>query len=76
MDCGFNVVRLVICKSPDRVIAYRAKIMEERKDLDYDIDQEDWSRLIGYGIEFGSEACMSTSNYVSKDFAERYKIVR
>ena len=38
MDCGFNVVRLVICKSPDRVIAYRAKIMEERKSIEYDID--------------------------------------
>lgn len=38
MDCGFNVVRLVICKNADRVIAYRAKIMEERKDIEYDID--------------------------------------
>jgi len=38
MDCGFNVVRLVICKSADRVIAYRAKIMEERKSIEYDID--------------------------------------
>ena len=38
MDCGFNAVRLVICKSPDRVIAYRAKIMEERKTIEYDID--------------------------------------
>ncbi len=38
MDCGFNVVRLVICMNPDRVIAYRAKVMEERKSLDYDID--------------------------------------
>lgn len=38
MDCGFNVVRLVICKSPDRVIAYRAKVMEDRKNLEYDID--------------------------------------
>lgn len=38
MDCGFNVVKLVICKSADRVIAYRAKVMEERKDLEYDID--------------------------------------
>ncbi len=37
-SCGFNVVRLVICKNPDRVIAYRAKIMEERKDIEYDID--------------------------------------
>ena len=38
-----------------------------------DLTYDDWSRLIGYGIEFGTEACMSTSNYVSKDFAERYK---
>ena len=38
MDCGFNVVKLVICKSPDRVIAYRAKVMEDRRDLEYDID--------------------------------------
>ena len=38
IDCGFNVVKLVICKNPQRVIAYRAKVMEERKSLDYDID--------------------------------------
>ena len=38
MDCGFNVVKLVICKSPDRVIAYRAKVMEERKNIEYHID--------------------------------------
>ena len=38
MDCGFNVVKLVICKSPERVIAYRAKVMEERASLEYDID--------------------------------------
>ncbi len=38
MDCDFNVVRLVICKDAQRVIAYRAKVMEERPDLEYDID--------------------------------------
>ena len=38
MDCGFKVVKLVICKSADRVIAYRAKVMEDRKSLEYDID--------------------------------------
>ena len=38
MDCGFNTVRLVICKSADRVIAYRAKVMKERRSLEYDID--------------------------------------
>ncbi len=39
MDCGFNVVKLVICKSADRVIDYRAKVMEDRKtSIPYDID--------------------------------------
>ncbi len=38
MDTGFNVVRLVICRDPERVIAYRAKVMEERAGLEYDID--------------------------------------
>lgn len=40
------------------------------------ISQDKWSRLTGYGIAFGTEACMSTSNYVSKEFADRYKIAR
>jgi fructokinase len=40
------------------------------------ITQDQWSRLIGYGIEFGSEACMSTSNYVSTEFANKYKTDR
>ena len=38
MDTGFNVVRLVICRDAERVIAYRAKVMEERAGLEYDID--------------------------------------
>lgn len=46
-----------------------------RETLD-SLTEDVWNRLIGYGVEFGTEACMSTSNYVSKDFAERYKIVR
>ena len=36
--CGFETVRLHICKSPSEVIDYRAHVMEERKKLDYDID--------------------------------------
>ena len=44
-----------------------------RNNLD-NMTQDEWSSLIGYGIEFGTEACMSTSNYVSKDFAQRYKV--
>lgn len=40
------------------------------------LTRQDWDRLVGYGIEFGTEVCMSTSNYVSTDFAKRYKIDR
>jgi len=47
----------------------------DRNSLD-NITHDEWSRLIGYGIEFGSEACMSTSNYVSTDFAKKYKTDR
>ncbi|MBP5691931.1 MAG: carbohydrate kinase [Bacteroidaceae bacterium] len=46
-----------------------------KKDLDH-ITPETWSRLIEYAIDFGTEACLSTSNYVSKEFAEKYKIFR
>ena len=46
-----------------------------RDNLDY-ITQDEWSRMIGYGIEFGTEVCMSTSNYVSAEFAKRFKIDR
>ncbi len=35
---GFNTVVLKICGDADQVIEYRAKVMEERKNLDYDID--------------------------------------
>lgn len=40
------------------------------------LTKDNWNRLIGYGIEFGTEACMSTENYVSKDFADKYKLTR
>ena len=46
-----------------------------RDNLD-NITQEEWSRMIEYGIEFGTEVCMSTSNYVSVEFAKRFKIDR
>ena len=46
-----------------------------RDNLD-NITQDEWSRMIGYGIEFGTEVCMSTSNYVSAEFAKRFKIDR
>lgn len=37
--CGFETVRLEICKNPSEVIKYREKIMEERKSsIPFDID--------------------------------------
>ena len=37
--CGFQTVRLEICKTPEDVIKYRERIMEERKaSIPYDID--------------------------------------
>lgn len=38
-----------------------------------DLTRDKWEKLVGYGIEFGTEACMSTENYVSRDFAQRLK---
>ena len=37
-NCGFNVVPLKICNSPQEVIEYRAEVMEKRRELEYDID--------------------------------------
>ncbi|MBP5251008.1 MAG: DNA ligase (NAD(+)) LigA, partial [Treponema sp.] len=42
LDClkknGFNAVSLFICRSAQEVIDYRARVMDERKNLPYDID--------------------------------------
>lgn len=37
-ESGFSTVRLEICRSPQEVIDYRASVMEERKNLEFDID--------------------------------------
>lgn len=37
-DNGFNSVPLKICNSAQEVIDYRSSVMEERKNLEYDID--------------------------------------
>ena len=37
-ECGFQTAHLEICKTLDDVVAYRSKVMENRKSLDYDID--------------------------------------
>lgn len=49
-----------------------------RHDLSRDdislLSQEMWDRLIGYGIDFGSNVCQSTDNYISMDFARKYRL--
>lgn len=37
-SCGFSVVPMRRCRSPEEVVEYRASVMETRKSLDYDID--------------------------------------
>lgn len=38
------------------------------------LSKETWDRLVGYGIDFGCEVCMSTENYISPEFASRYRL--
>lgn len=37
-ECGFDTVSIELCYSPEEVISYRAKVMEEREKLPFDID--------------------------------------
>ena len=37
------------------------------------LSRDKWEKLVGFGIEFATEACMSTENYVSREFAQRLK---
>ncbi|MDR0573459.1 MAG: carbohydrate kinase [Tannerella sp.] len=37
------------------------------------LTEEDWAKIIRYGIDFSSEVCCSYSNYISLEFAEKYK---
>lgn len=43
-----------------------------RDDLD-ELTEEDWDKVIYCGKDFSAEVCMSLSNSISKEFAEKYK---
>lgn len=43
-----------------------------RSDLD-DLREKDWDDIIACGLAFGSEACRSTANCVSPEFAESFR---
>jgi fructokinase len=34
---------------------------------------EDWSEIISYAVDFATEVCMSYENYISREFAEKYR---
>ncbi len=38
------------------------------------LTKEDWNKIIQCGIDFSSEVCCSYSNYISSEFAEKYKL--
>lgn len=35
--------------------------------------EEQWSKVVGMGVEFASNVCMSYENYISEDFAKKLK---
>lgn len=38
------------------------------------LDTEKWSGLIGFGIDFSSDVCQRTENYISRELAEKYRV--
>lgn len=43
-----------------------------RRDQLNQMDETEWDKIIGHGINFSSNVCMSLNNYISKDFAATY----
>ncbi|MCU0462705.1 MAG: carbohydrate kinase [Bacteroidales bacterium] len=37
------------------------------------IGEEQWSKIISSGVEFATEVCLSYENYISKEFATKFK---
>jgi len=44
-----------------------------RNELD-NMEKSQWDKLAGYAIDFGTEACLSTQNYISREFARKYAL--
>lgn len=50
-------------------------VRENVRNSDLDtLSHEKWENLATYGIDFGTETCLSTSNYISPEFAGKYKL--
>lgn len=37
--------------------------------------EEQWKKIVGAGVEFASEVCLSYENYISKEFAANFRLV-
>lgn len=44
-----------------------------RDDMERGLREEQWDRIIGYGMQFSAEVCGSLYNYISPAFGERLK---
>ncbi len=43
------------------------------RDLD-DLDEKNWKSIVTTAVEFATSVCMSYDNYISSEFAEKYKL--
>jgi fructokinase len=43
------------------------------KDLE-NLDEKTWETIVGTAVEFATHVCMSYDNYISEEFAEKYKL--
>jgi len=46
-----------------------------RKDVQQGLSEEQWDRVINYGLQFSANVCGSLDNYISKDFAKQMKTI-
>jgi fructokinase len=45
-----------------------------RRDIP-DLNRDDWERIVRCGIDLSSEVCLSYDNYISPEFASKYKTI-
>lgn len=38
------------------------------------LTEKQWNSLVGYGIDFSSDVCQRTENYISRELAEKYRV--
>lgn len=51
---------------------YRDGITNDKIEM---MGEEEWSKIISTGVSFATEVCLSYENYISGEFAEKYKVL-